>query len=96
VILNAACVVGRCTAGIIPAYTGLLNLLITSTAACSIIMISMIALSDISSVVVIGVAYGYFSGVCMFHAAAVVISGTNDPRYCGVGPVGDYVDARLV
>jgi MFS family permease len=96
VILNAACVVGRCTAGIIPAYTGLLNLLITSTAACSIIMISMIALSDISSVVVIGVAYGYFSGVCMFHAAAVVISGTDDPRYCGVGPVGDYVDARLV
>ncbi|KAG1837274.1 hypothetical protein DFJ58DRAFT_148706 [Suillus subalutaceus] len=31
-ILNAACVVGRCTAGIIPAYTGLLNLMIASTA----------------------------------------------------------------
>ncbi|KAG1807030.1 major facilitator superfamily domain-containing protein, partial [Suillus subaureus] len=63
VILNAACVVGRCTAGIIPAYTGLLNLIIVATAACSILIISMIALSDISSVVVIGVGYGYFSGI---------------------------------
>jgi multidrug transporter EmrE-like cation transporter len=47
----------------------LLNLLITSTAACSIIMISMIALSDVASVVVLGLAYGYFSG---FFTALVV------------------------
>ncbi|KIK35978.1 hypothetical protein CY34DRAFT_95236 [Suillus luteus UH-Slu-Lm8-n1] len=63
VILNAACAVGRCTAGIIAAYTGLLNLTIASTAACGIVTISMIALSDISSVVVIAVTYGYVSGV---------------------------------
>ncbi|KAG2039270.1 MFS general substrate transporter [Suillus americanus] len=63
VIMNAACIIGRCTAGIIPAYTGLLNLLIASSAACGVIIISMIALSDISGVVVIGVGYGYFSGV---------------------------------
>lgn len=63
VIMNAACIIGRCTAGIIPAYTGLLNLLIASSAACGVIIISMIALSNISGVVVIGVGYGYFSGV---------------------------------
>ncbi|KAG2743827.1 MFS general substrate transporter, partial [Suillus brevipes Sb2] len=63
VILNAACAVGRGTAGIIAAYTGLLNLTIASTAACGIVTISMIALSDISSVVVIAVTYGYVSGI---------------------------------
>ncbi|KAG2152565.1 MFS general substrate transporter [Suillus bovinus] len=63
VILNAASVIGRCTAGIIAPYTGLLNLTIVSTAACGVVIISMIALSNISSVVVIGIAYGYFSGV---------------------------------
>ncbi|KAG1768740.1 major facilitator superfamily domain-containing protein [Suillus placidus] len=63
VIMNAACVIGRCTAGIIAAYTGLLNLVIASTAACGVLTISMIALSNISSVVVIGVTYGYVSGV---------------------------------
>jgi hypothetical protein len=56
----------------------------------------MIALSNISSVVVIGVAYGYFAGVCMFHTAAGVISGTDFPRHRGVGAIGGYVDARHV
>ncbi|KAG2064674.1 hypothetical protein BDR04DRAFT_1178472 [Suillus decipiens] len=96
VILNASCIVGRCTAGMIPAYTGLSNLIIASTAACGILIMSMIALSNISGVVVISVAYGYFSGVCTFHVAASVISGTNDPRYRGVRPAGDYVDARPI
>ncbi|KAG2140790.1 MFS general substrate transporter [Suillus cothurnatus] len=63
VIMNAACFLGRCTAGAIAAYTGVLNLTITSTVACSAIIISMIALSDVASVVVLGLTYGYFSGV---------------------------------
>ncbi|KAG1807027.1 major facilitator superfamily domain-containing protein [Suillus subaureus] len=63
VIMNAACFIGRCTTGIIAAYTGVLNLIIASTIACSTIIISMIALSDVASVVVLGLAYGYFSGV---------------------------------
>ncbi|KAG2140788.1 major facilitator superfamily domain-containing protein [Suillus cothurnatus] len=69
VIMNAACFLGRCTTGIIAAYTGVLNLTIASTIACSAIIISMIALSDVASVVVLGVAYGYFSG---FFTALVV------------------------
>ncbi|KAG2039272.1 MFS general substrate transporter [Suillus americanus] len=78
VIMNAACIVGRCTAGIIPAYTGLLNLLIASSAACGVIAISMIALSNISSVVVIGVGYGYFSGVYIAVVVPLVTMLTPD------------------
>ncbi|KAG2039275.1 major facilitator superfamily domain-containing protein [Suillus americanus] len=63
VIMNAACFVGRCTAGIIATYMGVLNFTIASTVACSAVIISMIALSDMTSVVVLGLAYGYFSGV---------------------------------
>ncbi|KAG2083486.1 major facilitator superfamily domain-containing protein [Suillus cothurnatus] len=69
VIMNSACYLGRCTTGIIAAYTGVLNLTIASAVACSTIIISMIALSDVASVVVLGVAYGYFSG---FFTALVV------------------------
>ncbi|KAG2152567.1 MFS general substrate transporter [Suillus bovinus] len=63
VIVNAACFIGRCTTGIIAAYIGVLNLTIVSSVACSAIIISMIALSDVASVVVLAVAYGYFSGI---------------------------------
>ncbi|KAG1878465.1 major facilitator superfamily domain-containing protein [Suillus tomentosus] len=62
-ILNAASFIGRCTAGIIAAYAGVLNFTIISAVACSAIIISMIALSDMTSVVVLGLVYGYFSGI---------------------------------
>ncbi|KAG1852404.1 major facilitator superfamily domain-containing protein [Suillus tomentosus] len=63
VIMNAACFIGRCTSGIIAAYTGVLNFTIASTVACSAVIISMMALSDVADVVVLGLTYGYFSGV---------------------------------
>jgi hypothetical protein len=72
VIMNAASFIGRCTPGIIASYTGVLNLTIISTVACSALIISMIALSDIASVIVIGILYGYFSGICMSHTVIVV------------------------
>ncbi|KAG2359035.1 major facilitator superfamily domain-containing protein [Suillus spraguei] len=77
-IMNAACVVGRCTAGMIAAYTGALNFTIASTLACSALIISVIALSDIASVVVIGLAYGYFSGVYIALMAPLVTAFTPD------------------
>ncbi|OAX32778.1 MFS general substrate transporter [Rhizopogon vinicolor AM-OR11-026] len=63
VIMNSASIIGRCTAGIIASHIGVLNMTILSTATCSALLISMIALHDIASVVVMGVMYGYFSGV---------------------------------
>jgi len=65
--MNAAGFIGRSTAGIIALYTGVLNLTIVATIVCSAVIIAMIALSDIASVTVIGIIYGYFSGVCMFQ-----------------------------
>jgi hypothetical protein len=86
--MNAACVIGRCTAGVIATYTGVLNFTIASTVACSAIITSMMALSDVASVVVIALAYGYFSGVCMCHTAVCVISGTDFPRHRADSPIG--------
>jgi hypothetical protein len=47
---------------------------IVSTVACSALIISMIALSNIANAIVLSVLYGYFSGVCMFRIAIVVNS----------------------
>jgi hypothetical protein len=49
----------------------------------------MIGLSDISSMVVVGVTYGFVSGICMFHFVASIISGTNDPRRRAGSPADD-------
>ncbi|KAG2133318.1 major facilitator superfamily domain-containing protein [Suillus clintonianus] len=78
VIMNGACVIGRCTAGIIAAYTGTLNFTIASTVACSALIISMIALRDVASVVVLGLAYGYFSGVYIALMVPLVTAFTPD------------------
>ncbi|KAG0693431.1 major facilitator superfamily domain-containing protein [Suillus ampliporus] len=71
VIMNAANVIGRCTAGIIALYTGLINLTIASALACGVLIMSMIALSKISSVVAICIAYGYVYGIFKSSAALV-------------------------
>ena len=72
--MNIAAFIGRCTSGIIASYLTVLNLTIISAVACSVLIISMIALSDIANATVIGAVYGYFSGVCMFRIATTVNS----------------------
>ncbi|KAG1733991.1 hypothetical protein EDB19DRAFT_1181458 [Suillus lakei] len=72
VILNAASVIGRCTAGTLAAYTGLLNLSIAATAACGALIIYMISLRQMSSVIAIGVTYGYASGVYLATVVPLV------------------------
>ncbi|KAG1733990.1 major facilitator superfamily domain-containing protein [Suillus lakei] len=78
VIMNSACVIGRCTAGIIAEYMGALNFTIASTVACSALITSVIALNDIASVVVLGLAYGYFSGAYIAIMAPLVTVFTPD------------------
>jgi hypothetical protein len=56
----------------------------------------MIALSDITSVIALGIVYGYFSGTCMFTPLLVLFAVTNNPRYRAVRPVGHCDNARLV
>ena len=94
--MNAASFLGRCTTGPIAAYAGVLNLTIVSAVACSAVNISMIALSDKASVIMLGVAFGYFSGICMFHTAPSVIPDTNYPSHRTDGPVGSCGDTRHV
>ncbi|KAG2133316.1 major facilitator superfamily domain-containing protein [Suillus clintonianus] len=84
VILNAAAVIGRCTAGIIASYTGLLNLTIASTFACGALIISMIALSQMSGVIVIAVTYGYVSGVFVSMSVPLVTMLTPNLSELGV------------
>ena len=96
VIMNPASFIGRCTTGPIAAYMGVLNLMIVSTVACSALTVSMIALSDKASVIVLGVGNGYFSGICMFHTTASMILGTIYPSRRAVGVIGGCADARFV
>ncbi|KAG0698063.1 major facilitator superfamily domain-containing protein [Suillus ampliporus] len=77
-IMNAASVIGRCMAGIIAGYTGLLNLSIASSLACAVLIISMIALSKISSAIAIGIVYGYVYGVYIAALVPLVTVFTSD------------------
>ncbi|KAG1733986.1 major facilitator superfamily domain-containing protein [Suillus lakei] len=63
VILNACSCVGRVTSGFIAAFTGVPNLIIISSMSCSALILGMMGLSSLASVVVLGVLYGYFSGL---------------------------------
>ncbi|KAG1731101.1 uncharacterized protein EDB91DRAFT_1085213 [Suillus paluster] len=72
--LDLARFIGRCTIGLIAAYTGVLNLAIISTVTCSAVIISMIALSDMASVVVLGLTYAcVLSGLTIIQVIALVV-----------------------
>jgi len=64
VILNASNFIGRATSGYIAAFTGVINLTIMATISCSVLIFGMIGLNSLASVVVLGVVYGYLSGMC--------------------------------
>ncbi|KAG2122861.1 major facilitator superfamily domain-containing protein [Suillus cothurnatus] len=64
VILNASSCVGRFTSGYIAAYTGVPNLTVISAISCGLIIFGTVGLSSLTSVVILGILYGYFSGVC--------------------------------
>jgi len=66
VILNASNFIGRVTSGYIAAVIGVPNLTIVATALSGLVILGMIGLSSLASVVVIGVLYGYFAGVCKY------------------------------
>lgn len=63
VIMSTANLVGRVSSGFITPYTGVPMLMIITTFACGVLILSMIGLSNVASVVVLGVLYGYFSGM---------------------------------
>ncbi|KAG2152574.1 major facilitator superfamily domain-containing protein [Suillus bovinus] len=78
VILNGSNCIGRFTSGFIEAFTGVLNLTIISSFSCGILILGMIGLSSLAGVVVLGVLYGYVSGLNVAMAAPLVATLTPD------------------
>ena len=62
--MNAANLVGRVSSGFITRYTGVPMLMIITTFSFGVLILGMIGLSSVASVVVLGILYGYFSGIC--------------------------------
>ena len=63
VIMNAGGFVGRFSAGTVLPYVGVIDLTITTTVICAVLIIGMTWLGSVVSVVVLGVLYGLFSGM---------------------------------
>jgi hypothetical protein len=49
--------------GFIARFTGVVNLATVAAILCSVLIFGMIGLSSLASVVVLGVIYGYLSGM---------------------------------
>ncbi|KAG1818427.1 major facilitator superfamily domain-containing protein [Suillus subaureus] len=62
-ISNTSSFIGRLTAGVISAYVGIPNTIISCSFTSSAVIFSMIGLRSLASVALIGISYGYFSGV---------------------------------
>ena len=80
-ILNSANLVGRVSSGFITRHTGVPVLMIITTFAFGVLILAMIGLSSLASVVVLGVLYGYFSGICEHYHVDASLSHL-DRRYC--------------
>ncbi|KAG2118698.1 major facilitator superfamily domain-containing protein [Suillus discolor] len=63
VILNGFNCLGRLTSGFIARFTGVVNLATVAAILCSMLIFGMIGLSSLASVVVLGVIYGFLSGM---------------------------------
>ncbi|KAG2039282.1 MFS general substrate transporter [Suillus americanus] len=78
VILNGSNFIGRLTSGVIEAFTGVMNLTILSSILCGAVILGMIGLSSLASVVVLGVLYGYCSGLNTAMGAPLMATLTPD------------------
>lgn len=62
--MNASSFVGRLTPGFFAHSLGIANM-VTAAAGCgSVLILGMIGLSNVASVVVLAILYGYCGGVC--------------------------------
>ncbi|KAG1724549.1 major facilitator superfamily domain-containing protein [Suillus lakei] len=83
VILNASSSVGRVMSGYIAAFTGVPNLTIIAAISCGLLIVGTIGLSSLASVVILGVLYGYFSGVYTAMLGPLMATLTPDPSELG-------------
>ena len=63
-IVNVASLAGRLAAGFIGQIFGVDNMTVISVGVCAAVTLAMVALKNIAGVVVIGVLFGFFWGLC--------------------------------
>ncbi|KAG2151401.1 major facilitator superfamily domain-containing protein [Suillus clintonianus] len=71
-IFHTGCFIGRLTAGIVSAYLGVPHTVIGSSLIASAIIFAMIGLRSMASVTLIGITYGYFSGIYVGMMAPMI------------------------
>ncbi|KAF8837434.1 MFS general substrate transporter [Paxillus ammoniavirescens] len=83
VIMNGGSFIGRFMVGPMTGFIGIIDLTIITTVICVILIISMIWLGTVTSVVVLGVLYGLFSGMNIAMMSPM-LGLTADPAELGV------------
>ncbi|KAG1903318.1 major facilitator superfamily domain-containing protein [Suillus fuscotomentosus] len=83
VILNGSNCLGRLTSGFIAGFTGVVNLITVTAILCSVLIFAMIGLSSLASAVVLGVIYGYLSGLNVAMSSALMATLTPDVSELG-------------
>ncbi|KIJ15146.1 hypothetical protein PAXINDRAFT_163133 [Paxillus involutus ATCC 200175] len=83
VIMNGGSCIGRFMAGPVTRFVGIIDLSITTSVVCAILIIGMIWLGTVASVVVLGVLYGLFSGINIAMMSPM-LGLTADPAELGV------------
>lgn len=70
-ILNAAGFFGRCTAGLLAAFVGIVNLTTLMTICTGVVLFCMIMLRDKESTILFSIFFGFFSGGAIALTAAI-------------------------
>ncbi|KAJ6532508.1 major facilitator superfamily domain-containing protein, partial [Mycena capillaripes] len=84
VIMNAASFVGRLCPGFFADSLGIANIATASAAAGAVLILGMIGLSNIASVVILAILYGFCSGVFITVVAPLVTILTDDLTELGL------------
>lgn len=62
--MNAASFIGQLSATVLVGYLRVPTVIIIATLCCTVILFGMIGVHTVAGVVVFGVLYGYFAGIC--------------------------------
>ncbi|KAJ7066199.1 major facilitator superfamily domain-containing protein [Mycena amicta] len=84
VIMNGSGLVGRLSSAFLGELFGTALVITASTAACSILIFSMLLLRTVASVVVLAILIGYFSGVYAALVPALIAELTEDAAEVGM------------
>lgn len=69
--MNASSFIGQLSSAVLVGYLSVPTVVIIATFCCSVILFGMIGLHTVVGIVVFGVLYGYFAGICascLIHA----------------------------